>query len=175
MPLDASFSLTGSGTLTKTLEESTPVDQVEIGSNNFPACGVDFDDGNAAGQAQAWWHDTRTVAAGVTDSIDLYGTAMQGPFGDNVQAVTVRAVIIAIQTPDGTKKLQVGPQAVANAAQLWFGGTGAQAYATLTNFLAQFESYAGWPITAGTADLLAVKNPTGVSVTYTIWVLFTNT
>jgi hypothetical protein len=171
MALDASFSLTGGGTLTKTLDESTPVDQVEIGSGGFPACGIDLGDG----QAQSWWHDTRTLAAGVTESLDLYGTALQGPFNENVQAVTVRAIVVVITTPDGTQAVQVGPQGVANAAQLGFGGTGATAYLTTKTFLPLFEPYAGWTITPTTGDLLPIKNPTGVSVTYTIWVLYTNT
>jgi hypothetical protein len=170
--LAATFSFSGSGQLTRELDVSVPVDQVQIGANNFPAVGFDLADGTGNLQAQSWWTDTRTVVAGATDSIDLAGS-LTGPLGTAINWTSVRLIVIAINVPDGTKLLQVGPQGVTNAAQLGFGGVGATVYLTTDTFVILPRPYGGWAITAGTADLLPVKNPTAVSVDYTVWIIGT--
>jgi hypothetical protein len=170
--LSATIALAASGQLTKDLDLSSPGDSVGIGQGAFPAVGFNLADGTANLQAKSWWHDKRTVLAGATDSIDLNGS-LTGPLGDAVNWTTVRLVIVAIESPDGTKLLRVGPQNVANAAQLGFGGTGAQAYLETDTFAVLPRPYGGWAITPATADLLPVKNPSAVSVDYDIWIIGT--
>lgn len=170
--LTATITVTGTGQLVKTLDVSNPTDQVDIGNNNFPELEISLTDGTGSNEATSWFTDERTVTAGSTDSIDLNGT-LTGPLGDPINWTTVRVIVIAITVPDGIQILRVGPQGVADAAQLGFGGTGSQAYLETDNFLILARPWGGWGITAATADLLPVKNPTGVSVTYVIWAMGT--
>jgi hypothetical protein len=170
--LNATFSLTGSGILAAALDVEAPSSTVAIGQGGFPAVGFSLTYGTGNLQAQSWWSDKRTVAAGATDSIDLNG-ALTGPLGASVAFTSARVIIIAIDTPDGTKLLRVGPQNVTNAAQLGFGGVGAQAYLETDTFCVLPRPYGGWTITPATADLLPVKNPTGVSIDYYVWILGT--
>lgn len=172
MALTASFELTGSSVMTNPLDLSTPSDSPQIGTGEFPEASIDFEDGTGSLQAQAHWHDLRTVAAGATDSIDLYGS-LTGPFGATVNAVKVKAIVVVIDSPASTKVLRVGPQNVSNAAQLGFGGVGSTVYIECDSFLPLISGYAGWSITAGTGDLLPIKNPGSVDITYAILVLFT--
>jgi hypothetical protein len=172
--LSASFSFTGNGQLTKPLDVSTPTDTIQVGSSNFPACGFDLTDGTSNLQAKSWWSDIRTVAAGATDSIDLNGS-LTGPLGDAISWTTVRMIVVAINVPDGTKLLRVGPQNVTNAAQLGFGGVGAQAYLETDTFCVLPRPYGGWAVTAGTADIARINNPSAVNVTVTVWILATET
>jgi hypothetical protein len=170
--LNATFSLTASGILSSALDVEAPSSAVAIGQGGFPAVGFSLTYGTGNLQAQSWWSDKRTVAAGATDSIDLNGV-LTGPLGAAIAFTSVRAIVIAIDTPDGTKLLRVGPQNVTNAAQLGFGGTGAQAYLETDTFCVLPRPYGGWALTAGTADLLPVKNPSAVSVDYYVWVIGT--
>jgi hypothetical protein len=175
MALSATLELTASGILSKAgLDLDAPSTQIIIGQNAFPQCLISLTDGTGDEQAQQWWSDIRTVAAGATDGIDLYG-ALTGPFGNSVQPVTIRAIVLAIVAPANTKRLRVGPQAVANAAQLGFGGVGAQAYLEFDKFQLLERVYTGWAITAGTGDILPVNNPSAVSIDYAAWVLYTGT
>jgi hypothetical protein len=146
MPLNtATFSLTGSGTLTKTLTLSTPTDTIQIGAGAFPAATFDLADGNGDAQAQDWYS----------------------------AFLTIRAIILVIKDPTSAKRLRVGPQNVTNAAQLGFGGVGAQAYLEFDRFAILERIYTGWTVTPGTGDLLPINNPSGVSVDVAVWVLGT--
>jgi hypothetical protein len=67
----------------------------------------------------------------------------------------------------------VGPQNVANAAQLWFGGVTADFYEIVHEGVCRRRTDAtGWAITATTADKLGIYNPGAGSVTYRIWLIF---
>jgi hypothetical protein len=103
--LSATIALAASGQLTKDLDLSSPGDSVGIGQGTFPAVGFNLADGTGNLQAKSWWHDKRTVAAGATDSIDLNGS-LTGPLGDAVNWTTVRLIVVAIESPDGTKLLR---------------------------------------------------------------------
>ena len=163
MALAASVELAMSGTLTNPLDLSAPIDSVAVGEGEFPAAAFDLDDGNGDLQAQSWWHDLRALAAGATDSIDLAGS-LTGPFGVTVTALKIKAILAVIKDPANTKYLRVGPQGVANAAQLGFGGVAAAEYVEFDTFCFLPKVYTGWTITAGSADLLPIKNPSAVSI-----------
>lgn len=170
--LDFTLSVSASGTLTKTADVSVPVDSIGIGANNFPAVGFSLTDGTGNLQAKSWWSDQRTVAAGATDSLDLFGS-LTGPLGDAFNLATVRLIIIQIVDPDGTKLIRVGPQGVSNAAQLCFGGVGSTVYVESDTFVILARPYGGWAITTATADLLPVKNPSASSLDYVVWIIGT--
>lgn len=169
MPLSASFKLEASGLLTRSLDLSTPVDSVAAGSGNFPPMSLDLADGNGDEQAQDWWHDLRTLAAGASENLPIIET---NAFAQ-LTFITIRAILAVIKDPGPTKKLQIGPRGVANAAQLWFGGVGVQAYTEFDRFLFQADVYGGWPLDNITAFQIPVKNSGSVSLDYAIWILGT--
>ncbi len=169
MSLDAVLALSLTSQFQKVLDVSTPTDSVQIGASSFPAVGYTLADGNGNLQAQAHWTDARTLAAGANDDLDLSG-GLTGPLGDPFTLLTVRLVIVQINSPDGTKKLRVGPQGATGAAQLGFGGVAATNYVETDTFLVLSRPYGGWAVTATTADILRINNPSAVSVTYTIYV-----
>lgn len=169
MPLSASFELKASGLLTETLDLSAPVDSVTAGTGNFPAAAFDLTNGNGDLQAQSWWHDLRTLAAGASENLPIIET---GPFAQ-ITFVTIRAILAVIKDPLPTKKLQIGPMGVANTPQLWFGGVGVQAYTEFDRFLFQADVYGGWPLDNVTAFQIPVKNSGSVSLDYAIWILGT--
>jgi hypothetical protein len=172
MALEASIELVASGSMTNPLDLSTPINSVAVGTGDFPECLIELEDGNGAEQAQAHWHDLRTVTATTADNLDLYGS-LTGPFGSTVSVVKIKTILVVIDTPGTTKSLRIGPQNVANANQLGFGGTGATVYATCRRFLLLEDVDSGWTVSNGSTDVLGIYNPSAVSVTYAIWISYT--
>ena len=171
--LTATMSIAGTGQLTKT----TLIDVVNqiwaIGSNNFDPTVVQFANGTGAGQANEMFIGERTVGAGLNDDLDLSGTALQNPHNENVAFTSVRALVLDIDAADGVLQLRIGPQGVANAFQGWQGGVGASNYNQVFKSLFVIHPFAGWTVTAGTADILRINNPSASSVTYRILILGT--
>lgn len=172
MALDATFTLTGAGTLTPATAPSleSPVSALNIGDGEWDeALSVTFADGNGSGQAETWYSGERIVAATTADNLDLSGV-LSNVFGVSIAAVKVKWIILAIVTPDGTKTIRIGPRNQANAWQGPWGGTGATVYQDVTHWQPFFEPVNGWSVTAGTGDILGIYNPSAVSVTYRIWI-----
>lgn len=151
-------------------ENSTTLVKQVLGEALLPAVTLGLTYGTGADQVNAWYVALRTLGATTTESLDLRG-GLTDPEGATVSFEYVKRVVISISSPDGTKSLIVGPQGVANAAQLWHGGTGASNHETTYSFLWKERPITGWATTAGTADLLPIQNPGGASVTYGIWIL----
>lgn len=172
MSFNATIGLTGSGVMGVSLDYSGPVDAFNLVSGTFPTPSFTLTEGTGNLQAQRQWHDERTVAATTTDSIDLSGVLTDG-LGRAVAAATIRSIVVVIRAPDGIKLLRVGPQNVASAAQLGFGGVTAPAYVETDTMVLLARPYGGWTITAGAGDLLPVHNPTAVPITYGIWITYT--
>jgi hypothetical protein len=170
--LDVTIALTGSGILTNPLDASTPTDQMEIGTN-FPELEITLTTGTGNNQANSWWHDKRTLAATTTDTITISGgSAVTNGFGQSLDLSstgTVKAVIFAVDSPDGTKAIRVGPQADANAAALGVTGTGtaANAYVLVKHWIPFIDTYGGF---APNTHIL-VHNPGASSVDYWVWFL----
>jgi hypothetical protein len=175
VPLSASFGLTASGILTRSIDLSVPVDAVSTGGAGlatFPGPAFDLTDGSGDLQALNWFHDMRALTAGSFDSIVL--TNLLSPFGYLFDMATVRAILVVIDQPGPTKKLRIGPQAQANVCQLGFGGVGAEAYVEFDRFVLLQKAYgSGWPVTAATADRVPIKNTGSVDLQYALWVLGT--
>jgi hypothetical protein len=172
MPLSASFGLSASGLLTKPLDLSIPVDSVIAGNGNFPAASFDLTDGNGDSQAQMWYHDLQTINAGSVDGWPLTGSLLT-PLGGFANFLTIRAVLVVIKDPAPTKKLRIGPQGQADAAQLGFGGVGAEAYVEFDRHILLAKTYGGWMVTSPTAYLLYLKNTGSVALDYAWWILGT--
>jgi hypothetical protein len=136
-----------------------------IGGTTIPVADLLLEFGTGTGQANALYIASRTVTATTADNINLTSLSMGGT---TFSLTKVKYVLIAISGADGTKSLQVGPKGVSNAVQLGWGGTGATVYDTVITDREWKHPYAGWTVTATTADILGIYNPGASSVTYGI-------
>lgn len=127
--------------------------------------------GTGANAVNLWYHARRTLAATTYDDLDLAG-GLTGPTGAALTFTAVKYVRLDVVSADGSKKLRVGPQGRSNAGQLWWGGTGATVYQDVYyTFEQRLPTAGGWAVTAGTGDIFPVYNPTGSSITYSLWVM----
>lgn len=131
---------------------------------------VQLANGTGVGKADRMFADTRTLAASVTEDLDLSG-ALLDAIGGPAAFVRVKGLIIAA--------------AKANTNNVVFGAASSNAWATLLNstgtislrpgaaacFMAGVGDL-GWAVTAGTGDILKVANSAGgTSVNYDIVVI----
>lgn len=119
--------------------------------------------GTSAGQADLVYSKRRTVTNDVTpDEIDLDGSLV-GPDGEAVAFASV--TIIRIRNLDDTQVLSVG------------GGSNAPSWATFPpigpggELVVHRSDAAGYPVTAGTGDILRVATDGGTSVPYEITIV----
>jgi hypothetical protein len=140
------------------------------GRGVLPARGVQLSYGAGDLQANKQYVARRTLAAAAYDLIDLAG-GVNDYKGAAIAFTKVKRIYLALVNPDGAKSLRVGPQNQANAAQLGWGGVGAEASCEVFTELDWPHPYAGWAVTAGTGDILPVYNPGADPVEYAIWIL----
>lgn len=139
-----------------------------VGGSVLPTAATSFTWGTGSGQANALYVASRTVTATTADNLNLTSLSLAGT---TFSLTKVKYVLIAIDSPDGTKSLRVGPRGVSNAAQLWAGGTGASNYETVHTYREWSEPVTGYSVTASTADILGIYNPGAGSVTYGIVII----
>ena len=60
----------------------------------------DLADGTGANQADQSWHDTRTLAAGANETLDLHGGSLSDAFGASVVFARLKAFFIKNQDDD---------------------------------------------------------------------------
>lgn len=163
--LTATLSISGQGTFEKETDLTSLVESFSIGSNDFDSISTEWTNGTGNNQANSLWTDERTLADTATDSLDLAG-GLTDAFGATITFAVLKCILIAIDSPDGTKRLRVGPRSVANAFVGPFGD--ASDFLTIYKQLYIEEPFTGWTVTSGTGDLLIVNNNSGGSVTYRI-------
>jgi hypothetical protein len=162
LKLDGNASLTGAAGLLQ-----RPFN-LPLGQGNWSEMKLALGFGAGNNQANTWWADERTVAAGADDDLDLSGT-LTNPAGEALALTALKLLLVAVKDADGVKKLLVGPQGLAGAFQGPWGGVGATNYKTVDNFdLLVNHPWGGYPIVGGTTDKLRVHNPGAAAVTYRI-------
>ena len=126
-----------------------------------------FTDGAGANQAQKLFTDQRTLAASANESLDLSGV-LADVFGAAITFTKIKAILV--KAADGNTNDVVLGGAASNA---WVGPFGASTHTVAVKpggtvmFVAPDAN--GYPVTAGTGDLLKVANSAGGSgVTYDI-------
>ena len=140
-----------------------------FGKGGLPELGVSLTFGTTSGKANKWHVGVRTLAATTFDLLDLAGGSLADPLGNALTFSTVKLVVVALSTPNGTRNLQIGPQNQSNAAPLNWGGVGATVYQIVTNWaMPIYQPVTGVTVTAGTGDILPVYNPGGASLDYAI-------
>lgn len=141
---------------------------LRFGAVSVPDMGIELTFGTGSGQAN-WAYMRKGVSLNATtfSNLDLAGTLTDG-VGNTITATKLKLAVVALDSPDGSKALRVGPQNQSNVAQLGWGGTGATVYQTVTHHWWLYEPVAGYTITAGTGDVFPLYNPGGSAVTFSI-------
>lgn len=114
---------------------------------------ADLANGTSNGQCDLGFVDTaRALGSGASENFDFAGS-LTDAFGATIACVEL--VALAINVPSSnTVNLTVG-NAATNGAALFFGAVANTAILKPGDFLLAY-SLAGWPITAGTGDLLKI-------------------
>jgi hypothetical protein len=159
----------GERTLTTYIKDGTTsaILSKRFGAVSVPDLGIAFTFGTGSGQANKLYIASRTVATVTADNLDLAGSLADG-LGNTITFTSLKLMLFAITSPDGTKTLRIGPRNQSNPFQGPWGGTGATVYQDVTHHWYGYEPVAGWAVTAGTGDILGVYNPSAGSVTYTV-------
>lgn len=131
---------------------------------NYP-----FTDGTGTNQANNVWSDTRTLASGASENLDLAGV-LTGMLGGTATFSCIKALRVRAAAGNTTSLL------VGGAASNGFAGCFGDLTDTVKvkpggEFLWIDPSAAGEAVTAGTGDLLKIANGSGAAATYTIEIL----
>lgn len=126
-------------------------------------------EGTGVGQANALWTDRRTLAAGITDSLDLAG-GLTDAFGDTLNFTTIRAVLLYNTETSAGRTLTIGNAAV-NPCALWFSAAVQSETLHREGISLHVSPTDGWTVGAGASDVLRITNPTAFSITYDIYVI----
>lgn len=130
-----------------------------------------FSDGAGADQANAVFHDRRTLAASGTESLDLAGSLVDG-LGRALTFTKIKAVIV-IASDGNTNNVQVTRPA-ANGLPIFLAAGDGLALTPGGIFVFVDPSAAGVTVTAGTGDLFTLTNSAaGTGVTYDVIIIGT--
>lgn len=151
-------------TLTSTLDLGDARDRVMRDLSDTLAIGTGAD------QSNRQWHDQRTLAESGTDNLDLSGGLTDG-FGASLLFARVACILIENTCPSVGHTLQVGG-AASNPISTIFANTSDIITIGPSGILLLWNpSAAGYAITAGSADVLKIHNPSVGEVTYNITII----
>lgn len=165
MALTSKFSVSLDALLTSALDLTTVSAPVER------RAAVRLTSGTGAGQADKMWSDTRSLATGASEDLDLAGV-LTDPFGATITFARVKGLYIKAADAN-TTNLTVG----ANVTSAWgtlFGPTGASGGTVTLRPGGLFVAVCGaadataWAVTATSGDLLHVVNAAGATASYDI-------
>lgn len=131
-------------------------------------------DGTAVDQADKLWHDSRTVAAGGNDDLDLTALA-QSLFGGTITTnlAKVKAILVVNTSVTTGEKLVLRCDAT-NGFTGWSNGvTTARAEVGPDSPLLLVNKKDGWS-SSGTSKILRVQNPSAAAITYKIAIVGTS-
>jgi hypothetical protein len=164
MPLSSSIKLSVVASLSAALDLVTASAPLALDA------GLSLDTGTGAGQADRVFSDERTLSASANEDLDLSGV-LTDALGAVITLARVKAIIV-IASAGNTNNVIVGA-AASNGFAGPFGATTHTVQVRPGGFYAVACSDAtGWPVTAGTGDLLRVANAAGgTPVTYRIIII----
>lgn len=164
MLLDTRFLLQLQAKLTKDIDLKSAAAPLQFSR------GYALPNGTGSGQADLIWDDRRTIAASGTDDLDLAGT-LTDIYGATVTFARIKAIVVAAAAGNANNVV-IG----AAATNQFVGPFGSATHTChvrpggVAAFVATDAT--GWPVTAGTGDLLRIANSgAGTSVTYDIVLL----
>lgn len=167
MSLTGKLSATLEGVALNTATGGTAPLRWQSAINHF----LSITGGTAANQVDRTFSQTRTLAASANEDLDLSGTALLNVFNVALAFARVRAIIL-FAAPGNTNNVVMGG-ASSNAFVGPFGAATHTLAVAPGNFVQLTNgTTTGWPVTAGTGDLLRIANGgSGTPVTYTLTIL----
>jgi len=173
MPLSSfefASTLVGGGTSDRAVDLASVLATFAVGDGTvWPELATSFDLGTGDLQANQIFTDTRTVAATTNDDIDLF-SGLTNVYNEAIVFTRIKWVIIDIDTPTTTKRLRVGPLAVANAFVGWMINAGGTTYEEIVTRVVKEHPYAGWTV-SNVIRNLRIFNPGATAVTYRILII----
>ena len=141
----------------------------QIGSGAFDAIRFALEDGTGDAQANQVFVGQFTLEGGNNLDLDMIDGTLVNFKGESIVFSTVNMVLVSVVSPDGDIRLLVGPQGVTDGAQLWFGGTGADASEEV--FTVLFHAHpVGWTVGSGDS-LVRLLHPDGTGADVTVNVI----
>ena len=167
MALDA-LTVTGDLKLAVVIRDGTSTGFIErtFGKGVVEAFDISLGFGATTGLANKLYLAKRTLAGVTYDLIDLNGSLLDG-LGNTFSPTRLKLAAVAIDIPDGTKKLRAGPQAQVNPFLGDWGGLTAPVYKAFTHWeLIVYEPVLGYVVTPATGDILPLYNPGATALDY---------
>jgi hypothetical protein len=123
-------------------------------------------DGILSGQANKLYASAQTLAASATANLDIAG-GVSDPLGNVLTFTAIKAIMVLAST-DNVNDVKIGG-AGSNAFVGPFGSATDSVAVRPGGSLLMFAPATGWPVTAGTGDLLKVLNAgAGSAVTFKV-------
>jgi hypothetical protein len=125
-------------------------------------------DGTGTDQCDKIWHDTRTLAAGASDDLDL-NALPQTLFGSalTINLAKVKFLLVVNTSTVAGDDLTVGGAAVQEWTA-WVGTAGDKVRVPADSALLVSNRRTGWSVANGSSDTLRLTNAGSGSVTYKI-------
>lgn len=158
------FTVSGQASLQEDLSLFVPAGTVQVGSAGFGSLTLSLDAGTGDNQGNQMYAARLTVPAGGGVSLNLSDGTLKNFRGQSITLSAVKLALVAVVNPDDVMQVWVGPQGVANGAQLWFKGTGSDAADAVYRGLLQTNLKAGWAVSAPGSQVLRIANPGGADV-----------
>lgn len=162
---------TGSISLKVISDLVNTLDLTSVRANLRKNFNITFKNGTGANQANALFHDTRTIAASGNEDLDLAG-ALSNAFGQTLTFTKVKAVIIRAHEGN-TNNVQVTRPADTGCPIFMAAGDGI-AIPPGGMFAFVVPTAGGVTVTASSGDIINVANSSsGTGVTYDVIILGT--
>jgi hypothetical protein len=123
-----------------------------------------FTNGTGANQGNMAFHDSRTLADGANEDLDLAGV-LASAFGATITFAAIKAIVIVARTANTTNLTVTRP-----ANGLPFLAASGDGFVLKPGgmFVLTDPSAAGIAVTAGTGDLVNIANAAGAAATYDV-------
>lgn len=165
MPLTATIKASIAAALTGS-NDMTPVPTHDF----VEAFNLLMENGTGANQANNVFSDERTLAASASEDLDLAGV-LANALGATLTFTAIKAILV-IASSANVNNVVVGNTPLNAFTGPFTASAGAVSIPPGGFFFALNPGAAGWPVTAGTGDLLRVLNSAaGSSVTYRIVII----
>ncbi|MFB8242000.1 hypothetical protein ACFC58_36245 [Kitasatospora purpeofusca] len=160
-------------TVLKVAAAATQTNPLDLVTGRAPldfAAAIALGSGTGANQADMIWSDTRTLAASATEDLDLAGVLV-GAFGNTLTFARIKGLIVRAAGANANTVVVGG--AASNGFVGWVADSTDKVNVRPGGVLGLFAPDAtGYPVTAGTGDLLRIGNGgAGTAVTYDIVVI----
>jgi len=132
---------------------------LDLGTAKIPLTkdlSLTFSNGTGANKAQAVFADNRSLAASASEDLDLSG-ALVDVYGNTISFATIKAILVVADSTNGST-LSIGGAAT-NAFVNWVANASDIVKIRSGGFLLlAAPDVTGYPVTAGTGDLLHIAN-----------------